>query len=79
MANGAHVSDDERHVSNGDQSQTEKGGVRAEDGGQVPWTFKRIIAIAALCVVYVGSQILLYFVSAGLTYISLTLNTEIGN
>ena len=79
MANGAHVSDDERRVSNGDQSQTEKGGVRAEDGEQVPWTFKRIIAIAALCVVYVGSQILLYFVSAGLTYISLTLNTEIGN
>nr|POE51505.1 serine/threonine-protein kinase ppk16 [Quercus suber] len=43
------------------------------------WTFTRIVAVAALCIVYVGSQVILYFVSAGLTVISRDLGTSIGN
>jgi len=38
--------------------------LEAED---VPWTSKRVIAIISLCLVYVGSQVILYFISAGLT------------
>lgn len=68
--NGAH---DEQY-----DHDLEKTG-QTESGEQVPWTFTRIIAIAALCTVYVGSQVLLYFVSAGLVYISVSLETEIGN
>lgn len=52
---------------------------QTESGEQVPWTFTRIVAIASLCIVYVGSQVLLYFVSAGLVYISLGLGTTYGN
>jgi Na+/melibiose symporter-like transporter len=81
VPNGEHVSDDEKAQREHDEhSKAEKGLDAAEEpGDQVPWTFKRIIAIAALCIVYIGSQILLYFVSAGLTYISLDLNTQFGN
>lgn len=63
---------------NGDHHDAEKGG-RLESGEHIPWTAKRIIAIAALCCVYVGSQVLLYFVSAALTTIGASLNTNIGN
>jgi hypothetical protein len=81
VQNGDHTSDDEKAKPERDEhSKAGKGLDDAEEPGeQVPWTFKRIIAIAALCIVYVGSQLLLYFVSAGLTYIELTLNTNIGN
>ena len=81
VPNGNQTSDDEKaQLEHDEHSKAEKGLDAAEEPTeQVPWTFKRIIAIAALCIVYVGSQILLYFVSAGLTYISLDLNTSIGN
>jgi hypothetical protein len=66
-----------------DFSKTEKGlnAVHAENGTEeeIPWTFTRVIAIISLCLVYVGSQVILYFISAGLTVISKDLNTEIGN
>ena len=79
-SNDAHGSDEEKVKPDPDEhSKVEKGEATADDSNQVPWTFKRIIAIAAPCGVYVGSQILLYFVSAGLTYMSLDLDTEIGN
>lgn len=80
-SNGEDASDDEKAMKEHDvYSKAEKAlDVTEEAHEQVTWTFKRIIAIAALCVVYVGSQILLYFVSAALTYIELTLNTSIGN
>lgn len=37
------------------------------------------IAVASLCIVYVGSQIVLYFVSSGLLSISLSIGTKYGN
>lgn len=43
------------------------------------WTATRIIALLSLCVVYVGSQVILYFVSSGLLPISRSLNTPYGN
>ena len=81
VPNGDHTSDDENaKIERDEHSKAEKGlDAAAEPEEQVPWTFTRIMAIAALCIVYVGSQVLLYFVSAGLTYIELTLNTKIGN
>ena len=84
IPNGEQVSDDEKATPDHDEhSKAEKAldktDATEESQEQIPWTFKRIIAIAALCIVYVGSQVLLYFVSAGLTYISLSLNTDIGN
>jgi MFS family permease len=51
----------------------------AQSEQNIPWTFKRMIAVGALCIVYVGSQIILYFVSGGLTYISNDLKTQLGN
>jgi MFS family permease len=84
VPNGHQVSDDEKAKPDHDEhSKAEKAldktDATEEAQEQIPWTFKRIIAIAALCIVYVGSQVLLYFVSAGLTYISLTLDTQFGN
>lgn len=60
------------------QADAERGG-ETKSGENIPWTSTRIIAIAALCTVYVGSQVLLYFVSAGLVYISVDLETTLGN
>lgn len=63
-------------------SKSEKGVVansEALDAEDIPWTFKRVVAIISLCLVYVGSQVILYFISAGLTPISKDLNTSIGN
>lgn len=71
--NGERATHDEQF----DQDLEKTG--QTESGEQVPWTFTRIIAIASLCIVYVGSQVLLYFVSAGLVYISVSLDTEFGN
>lgn len=45
----------------------------------VTWSFTRIVAVAALCIVYVGSQMLLYFVSPSLDYITVDLNTAFPN
>ncbi|KAL2064448.1 hypothetical protein VTL71DRAFT_4942 [Oculimacula yallundae] len=45
----------------------------------VEWNFTRVIAVAALCIAYVGSQVILYFVSSGLVYISQGINTNVGN
>lgn len=79
QTNGAHSENEQ--LSDHEKGLHEKKEVDATSPEQekVPWTFTRCVAIAALCVVYVGSQVLLYFVSAGLTYISFTLNTQIGN
>lgn len=65
-------------VSHEKQVDIKKDG-QTQSGEQIPWTFTRIIAIPALCTVYVGSQVLLYFVSAGLVYISVDLETTFGN
>lgn len=51
-------------------------GVDAKDA---PWTATRCIAVASLCMVYVGSQIILYFVSSALTNISESIETRYGN
>lgn len=58
-----------------------KGDVETNDSdyNDIPWTFTRVIAVAALCIVYVGSQMLLYFVSPALGYISVDFNTDIPN
>lgn len=45
----------------------------------VTWTFTRVVAVAALCIVYVGSQMLLYFVSPALDFISEDLHTRFPN
>lgn len=45
----------------------------------VTWSFTRVVAVAALCIVYVGSQMLLYFVSPALDYISRDLHTPFPN
>lgn len=45
----------------------------------VTWSFTRVVAVAALCIVYVGSQMLLYFVSPALDFISADLKTTIPN
>lgn len=63
-------------------SVDEKGKDVEANGGHyedIPWTFTRLVAVAALCIVYVGSQMLLYFVSPALDYISVDLNTAIPN
>lgn len=77
------VSDHEDyHASDEEKAGVDKSsapGAGSGDGERIPWTFTRMVAIAALCVVYVGSQVILYFVSAGLTYISFSLNTNFGN
>ena len=49
------------------------------DGNDIPWTATRMIAVAALCMVYVGSQIVLYFVSSNLLPISESIGTKYGN
>lgn len=49
------------------------------DAKDAPWTITRCIAVASLAMVYVGSQILLYFVSAALTNISDSIGTRYGN
>lgn len=66
--------------SNTDLEKTPTGFAAGEkDAHDVPWTFTRIIAVASLCIVYVGSQIVLYFVSSGLTAISESIGTKYGN
>ncbi|KJX97028.1 MFS drug efflux pump like protein [Zymoseptoria brevis] len=44
-----------------------------------PWTPIRMIAIFSLCMVYVGSQIILYFTSSALTPIALSIKTTTPN
>lgn len=70
------------HIDNG--SDTEKQGPPAgfqhgKDAEDIPWTVKRMIAIASLCIVYVGSQIILYFTSSALAPIQQSLGTTLGN
>ena len=88
VPNGDQVSDDEKAKPDHDEHSKAEKALDKTDATEEAhdWTsgdetlrIKRIIAIAALCIVYVGSQVLLYFVSAGLTYISLTLDTQFGN
>ncbi|KAI5358326.1 putative major facilitator transporter Str1/Tri12, major facilitator superfamily [Septoria linicola] len=50
-----------------------------KDGEDIPWTAKRMIAVLSLCIVYVGSQIILYFTSSALAAISQSLGTTLGN
>lgn len=80
---GVHSDEEKvRQVEHNEDANPEKNGVggeAAKSSEQVPWTFKRIVAVAALCNVYVGSQVVLYFVSAGLTFISVDLKTQYGN
>lgn len=85
--NEDHSREKAEHVSQHHENidDQEKGGRTSSDyqsgieGQNVPWTTTRIIAIASLCVVYVGSQIVLYFVSSGLFNISADLGTNFGN
>lgn len=85
MANDDTSSTDEKQdhtVDRNEYATSEKeirGATTADDGNGYGWTFTRMVAVAALCFVYVGSQIILYFVSAGLTVISRDLGTSIGN
>ena len=81
--NGAYDSNDDKLQTNGHDefSKTEKGELPTEEAPDIPqkWTFTRIIALAALCGVYVGSQMILYFVSPALNFIAITLKTDIPN
>ena len=85
--NGGQTHTTENDYMNGEDASGEdrpeavdaEKGQETTEGDEGGWTFKRIIAIASLCIVYVGSQVLLYFVSAGLTFIELTLKTQYGN
>ena len=80
--NGEHASDGEK-ARGSDHNEHPKANGAAASGEREEdvrtWTFTRIIAVAALCNIYVGSQMILYFVSAGLTYIKLDLKAMIGN
>lgn len=49
------------------------------DETDIPWTLTRMVAVASLCLVYVGSQIVLYFVSSNLLPISESIGTKYGN
>ena len=71
----SHDSDLEKSTS----ATAPEGFQNGADGRDIPWTATRMIAIASLCMVYVGSQIVLYFVSSALTNISETLGTKFGN
>ena len=80
--NGEHASDEEKARGSDHNEHPKANDAAASGEGEEDvrtWTFTRIIAVAALCNVYVGSQMILYFVSAGLTYIELDLKTMIGN
>jgi hypothetical protein len=73
-----HVNDHTEYHKDG-----EKGAVDtpANFGVEVdqPWTVTRMIAILSLCIVYVGSQIILYFVSSALLPISISIGSPYGN
>ncbi|KXS98507.1 hypothetical protein AC578_5507 [Pseudocercospora eumusae] len=63
-----------------DVEKTPEGFVAHEaDGNDVPWTATRCIAVFSLCLVYVGSQIILYFVSSNLTAIAIDINSTLAN
>lgn len=59
----------------------EKKGQLQTDQGEAPtkWTFRRCVAVASLCLVYVGAQEILYFTGGALTYIAADINTTIPN
>ncbi|CAK1367690.1 unnamed protein product [Cercospora beticola] len=73
----------QQHEYNDDKSSLEKGPPEGfqtgKDGEDIPWTAKRMIAVLSLCIVYVGSQIILYFTSSALAPISQSLGTTRGN
>ena len=52
---------------------------QGKDAEDIPWTAKRMIAVLSLCIVYVGSQIILYFTSSGLSAITRSINTTTPN
>lgn len=77
-ANHSEKLDD--NSSNVEQGIAKPGAPYADRHGEnVPWTATRMIAVASLCIVYVGSQIVLYFVSSALLPISESLETRYGN
>lgn len=43
------------------------------------WTFRHIVAVVSLCLVYVGAQEILYFTGGALSYIQVSINTDIPN
>lgn len=49
------------------------------DGAPSQWTFRHIVAVVSLCLVYVGAQEILYFTGGALTYIGFSINTTIPN
>ncbi|KAK0109126.1 hypothetical protein ONS96_002953 [Cadophora gregata f. sp. sojae] len=76
MAKSNHTPDLER-------SSQEKNEVALDEGDEyqepIAWNFTRVVAVIALCIAYVGSQVILYFVSSGLVYISASIHTNVGN
>lgn len=84
----ATFAEEKDHTSQGHKeyaSDNEKQDIEAAtptfgvDAADAPWTATRCIAVASLCMVYVGSQIVLYFVSSALTNISESIGTKYGN
>lgn len=50
-----------------------------DDAAPSQWTFKHIIAVISLCLVYVGAQEILYFTGGALNYIAFDIGTTFPN
>jgi MFS family permease len=62
-------------------TKEEHNGSDVESGTQtdIPWTFTRVVAIASLCIVYVGAQAVLYMTGGALSYIGESIGTKYPN
>lgn len=68
-----------RETSPDDKIDKEKQAQAVDDVAPKQWTFRHAVAVASLCLVYVGAQEILYFTGGALTYIGLSINTSIPN
>lgn len=50
-----------------------------DDTAPSQWTFKHIVAVISLCLVYVGAQEILYFTGGALNYIAFDIGTTFPN
>ncbi|KAL6243042.1 hypothetical protein RBB50_010142 [Rhinocladiella similis] len=65
------ASDSQKAAREHDSEVNEEGPIKGDmSDGRVDWTFKQVAATIALCGLYVGSQIPLYFTGGALTFIA---------
>lgn len=70
-------SNDEGNISD----KLEKNATVAADHSAAPsqWTFRHIVAVVSLCLVYVGAQEILYFTGGALNYVAFSIDTAVPN